>query len=142
MGNYIDSAALIAAGMEAEARARTDLDRSGTIDEINLGKFIDQAESEMNQWIAKAGESVPLSAPLDPIIVPIAIDITRYRWWVGATPPEQVTERYRMAIKTLRDVGAGLIKLTINGAADAATECPIEVRARAEVFTDDALAGF
>lgn len=142
MGNYITSAEFVTAGLEREAISRTDLARTGAMVEVKVEGFIAQAESEMNKEFARGGYAIPLSAPLDPMIIPIAIDVARYRWWVGANPPAQVGERYKLAQAMLKRIGDGVTLLDIEGEEETSDQCPVEVRARDEVFTDDALAGF
>lgn len=95
---------------EAEILALAD-DGTGQIDADEIDRAIEDAQGEIDGRVAAGGYSVPLD-PIPNIIKAYACDIARYRLY-DEHATEQVTKRYEDAIKFLRAVAKGEVKLGI-----------------------------
>jgi phage gp36-like protein len=71
------------------------------------------ASGEIDGYLAGAGYATPLST-VPAIITGYACDIARYRLYDNDAT-EQVTKRYELAIKFMRAVAKGEVRLTANG---------------------------
>ena len=95
---------------ETEILQLTDRAHRDRIDEEVLDRAIEDAGGEIDGYITAAGY---LPASLDPvprILVAYACDITRYRLYDNAAT-DQVTRRYDDAIKFLRALAKGDVRL-------------------------------
>ncbi len=94
---------------EAEILQLTDRAHVGLIDEEVLGRAIEDASGEIDGYIAAAGYDLDLD-PVPRILAAYACDITRYRLYDDAAT-DQVTRRYDDAIKFLRALAKGDVRL-------------------------------
>lgn len=105
---------------EVELKQLTD--RTGAVDAIDdvvLGRALDDADAEINGYLA-GRHALPLaSTPL--ILVGIACDIARYRLYEDRAT-EHVRQRYEDAIKYLRSVSKGEISLGLDAGNQAQAE--------------------
>ncbi|SDK31961.1 gp436 family protein [Billgrantia gudaonensis] len=93
-------------------------DDTGTaIDATIVDRAIEDAAGEIDGYVAAAGNSVPLESP-PRIVTAVACDIARYRLYDDRAT-EQVTKRYDDAMKFLRAVAKGDVKLGISAPAEA-----------------------
>tara|TARA_R110001583_G_scaffold63498_2_gene185820 strand:- start:1417 stop:1821 length:405 start_codon:yes stop_codon:yes gene_type:complete len=90
-------------------------DGTGEIDDAEVARAIEDASGEIDSYVAGGGYTVPL-APVPKIVQSYACDIARYRLYDDAAT-EQVTKRYDDAIKFLRAVAKGDVKLGIGAPA-------------------------
>ncbi|KGE77652.1 gp436 family protein [Halomonas salina] len=82
-----------------------------TIAQDIVDRAIEDADGEIDGYVAAAGYPVPL-ATVPRIVTAYACDIARYRLYDDRAT-EQVTKRYDDAIKFLRAVAKGDVKLGI-----------------------------
>lgn len=87
-------------------------DGSGGIDATKVSTAIDDAGNEIDIYIVSGGYSLPL-ANVPAVITGYASDIARYRLY-DDDATEQVTKRYEQAIKFMKAVAKGEIKLSAN----------------------------
>lgn len=141
MGNYLDKALLITKLGEKELLARTDKDRSGAIDDDTLNEYIEASEGVIDGYLRSGGYTAPLTAPVDPLIIRLSLDVLRFDLYRGGQIPPEVQTRYDNAISRLKDIAAGRLDVAVAGA----TESPggsIAYSAPEKVFTDANLDGF
>ncbi|UZZ12201.1 DUF1320 domain-containing protein [Ectopseudomonas mendocina] len=80
-----------------------------TIDQDKVDRAIQDATGEIDSALAGGGYRLPL-ASVPPILTAYGCDIARYRLYDNRAT-EQVTKRYDDAIKALRAVANGTLKL-------------------------------
>lgn len=102
-------------------------------------KLLD-ADSLINSYLM-TGYTIPL--PIVPrIVVSIACDLTRYALYDDQST-DQITQRYKDAIKMLESISKGTINLGIDTNAQPAVDAgSVKYSAPSRVFNDDSLAGF
>lgn len=86
-----------------------DDDSGETIDQVKVGDAILDAKGEIDSALAGGGYRLPLTS-VPPILTAYGCDIARYRLYDNRAT-EQVTKRYDDAIKALRLVANGSLKL-------------------------------
>ncbi|MDI5994412.1 DUF1320 domain-containing protein [Pseudomonas sp. MDMC216] len=84
-------------------------DTGETIDQVKVGDAIQDATGEIDSALAGGGYRLPL-ASVPPILTAYGCDIARYRLYDNRAT-EQVTKRYDDAIKALRLIASGVVKL-------------------------------
>jgi phage gp36-like protein len=105
---------------QAELAELTDRTNGTTIDTAVLGKALQDADDEINGYLA-VRYTVPLASP--PLILKrLACDIARYFLYEDRAT-EIVTQRYKDAVAYLKDVGAGKVSIGV----DAANQEPAQV---------------
>lgn len=108
-------------------------DETGTaIDAGIVQRAIDDAAGEIDGRITAGGYEVPL-ASVPRIVTAYACDIARYRLF-DERATEQVAKRYDDAIKFLRAVAKGEVKLGISPSGDDATSGTAVFQSDARVF--------
>ena len=108
-------------------------------DEVNgevLKAAANRAVTMINSYIA--GRVQALSS-LPPPLLGAACDITRY-YLYSNNPPDHVVERYKQAMKYLRDIAAGHV--TLPNASKGAPTGSMEYTANPRVFTSKTLGLF
>ena len=108
---YCTKADLIARFGEDELQAIA-RDASGEIDDAAVDRACDDASGEIDGYVSAAGYPVPLS-PVPRIVTAYACDIARYRLY-DEHATDQVQKRYDDAVKFLRSVSRGEVKLGIS----------------------------
>lgn len=104
---------------EQELIELTDRATLGAIDAVVLGRALDDADGEINGYLATR-HTLPL-APVPLVLTRVACDITRYFLYEDRAT-EAVRTRYQDAIKFLRGVSDGSITLGV----DATNNAPVE----------------
>lgn len=131
------------------------IDRNGEAELIQLSDRAEPPAGEVDAAIvdkalADAGEVVDgylqgrYRLPLDPVpamLTHLACDLARYRLH-GDLVTEKVKENHAAALKTLREIATGVIRLQAAGVEAAAGAAGVLSVAPERVFTADALKGF
>lgn len=141
MGTYVDQQYFLDNALGNEIIARTDRDRAGEVDLDVLEEFITAAEGEVNAALRAGAYETPLTAPVDPSIPPLVLDVCRWRYWVGANPPDEVTLRYKRATDRLLAIQKGHVALDLSDAGPGKGSV-IDYRAPDRIFTDETLEGY
>ena len=109
----------------------TDFDRDGNADQTVLDQAIADTAAEINSYIS-ARYPLPLE-PVPAVLTLHACDICRYRLF-NQGAPEEVAERYTIAIRWLKDVAQGKAQL-MPIAAEQPDEHEAEFVSRESVFS-------
>lgn len=120
--------------------ALTDDHRTGAVDNAIAEQAIAQGEAEVNLALRTAGYTLPLAAPVDAMVVTLAVDCARYRLYRNVPVLEDVASAYDRAQRLLKQIAAGKMIIAV-----AANEEPVihgAYNAREEIFTDDVLDRF
>lgn len=84
---------------------------SDDLDRERIEKAIEYAQSEVDSYLSQR-YAVPLAPPVPSVVMMVVGDIVRYRLTSGdVTEKDPITERYKLAIKWLRDVASGAADL-------------------------------
>lgn len=94
---------------EQELIELTDRAGAGVIDADVADRAIQDASGEIDGYVSAAGYPVPLD-PVPRLITAYCADIARYRLYDDHAP-EQATKRYDDAVRFLRAVAKGDVKL-------------------------------
>jgi phage gp36-like protein len=113
---YVDQEALVTRFGEDELQALAP-DGNGGIDTETVLRACDDAAGEVDSRLAAAGLPTPMT-PVPAVVAAVAADIARYRLY-DEHASDAVTKRYDDAMKFLRDLARGDVKL-----GQAATESP------------------
>lgn len=108
--SYSSQAEMVSRFGEREIMELTDRaePHANMIDASVLQRALDDADAEINGYLA-GRFTLPL--PLVPsLLVRLASDVARYRLYDNA-PTDEVRNRYTDAVKTLRDIAAGVVRL-------------------------------
>lgn len=113
---------------------------TGAIDTTVTDKAIAEADAVIDGYLA-ARYALPVS-PVPALLGDIALAIVIWKLHLGAPDPK-IEADYKDALRSLRDIAAGVITLTIAGV-DAAgkTATGVQVTDRDRPFTADNLTGF
>ncbi len=125
---------------EKELTQLTDRANSGSIDVAVLSRALEDADAEINGYLATK-YALPLnSAPL--VLTRIAADIARY-FLYDDRATDQVTQRYKDAVKFLQNVAGGQVTIGVDSLneAPAATGGP-QYDAPERMFTGETLADY
>lgn len=116
-----------------------DTDNNGSEDTERLDGIIEDASALVDSYVAGA-YTVPL-APCPTVILAIVSDVVRFKLWDDRAPDE-VRKRYDDALKQLRDIATGLMKLP--GLSNISTQQigGIEYTETERLFTLETLTGF
>lgn len=109
-------------------------DESGTaIDAALVERACDDASGEIDGYVSAAGYPVPLS-PVPRIVIANACDIARYRLY-DEHATDQVQKRYDDAVKFLKSVSRGEVRLGIStGSADSSSAGSVTMTSGRQVF--------
>ena len=124
---------------EDELIQLADRDGDGDWDAAVVDRALVDASELMDGYLARRYQ-LPLSE-VEPMLVGLACDIARYRLQT-INPLEVVTENYRQALKALRDIADGRVRLSVGGAEPEAGGGTVLVDGPDRVFTRDTLRGF
>lgn len=115
---------------------------SATIDDVVVGRALNDAQSVINGYLAKIYQ-LPLSVVPD-VLIKIASDIARYFLHGEAAPKDgNVYLAYLAAIAWLKDVAKGLVAIDADGITPAATGGgSIRANPSDRVFTRKTLEGY
>lgn len=108
-------------------------DESGTaIDTAVVERACDDASGEIDGYVSAAGYPVPLS-PVPRIVIANACDIARYRLY-DEHASDQVQKRYDDAVKFLRSVSRGEVKLGISTGPASSSAGSVQMNPGRQVF--------
>ncbi|WFE70128.1 DUF1320 domain-containing protein [Halomonas sp. M1] len=128
---YCTKADLIARFGEGELQAIAH-DASGKIDNAAVDRACDDASGEIDGYVSAAGYPVPLS-PIPRIVTAYACDIARYRLYDDHAT-EQVQKRYDDAVKFMRSVSRGEVKLGISTGQGSSSAGGVQMNPGRQVF--------
>lgn len=128
---YCTKADLIARFGEDELQAIA-RDASGEIDDAAVDRACDDASSEIDGYVSAAGYPVPLS-PVPGVVIAKACDIARYRLY-DEHATDQVQKRYDDAVKFLRSVSRGEVKLGISTGQGSSSAGSVQMNPGRQVF--------
>ncbi|BCB62259.1 hypothetical protein HaloA020_29600 [Halomonas sp. A020] len=128
---YCTKADLIARFGEDELQAIAH-DANGEIDDAAVDRACDDASGEIDGYVSAAGYPVPLS-PVPRIVTAYACDIARYRLY-DEHASEQVQKRYDDAVKFLRSVSRGEVKLGISTGPSSSSAGSVHMNPGRQVF--------
>lgn len=108
-------------------------DESGTaIDTAVVERACDDASGEIDGYVSAAGYPVPLS-PVPRIVIANACDIARYRLY-DEQPNPVVEKRYDDAVKSLKSVSRGEVKLGISTGPSSSSAGSVQMNSGRQVF--------
>lgn len=124
---------------ESEIEQVADRDGDSAIDAAVTAAALGDADKLIDGYVA-GRYGLPL-ATVPPLIVALACDIARYKLHKDQ-PPETVRNNYQDALRQLRDIAAGTLKLDVAGVEPARSGDAILIDAPDREFTRDTLKGF
>lgn len=126
---------------DVELRQIADRDRDGTIDAEVVQAALEDADNQINGYVA-VKYTTPL-ASVPPIVVTWAVSIARYVLHRNGAP-EHVVRDYKDAIAALKDVSAGRLALPVPaGSAEPAVQADGVMAVHpTQVFTPDKMRGW
>lgn len=108
-------------------------DESGmAIDTAVVERACEDASGEIDGYVSAAGYPVPLS-PVPGVVIAKACDIARYRLY-DEHASEQVQKRYDDAVKFLRSVSRGEVKLGISTGPASSSAGSVQMNPGRQVF--------
>lgn len=135
--NYATQQDMVDRFAEVELVQLTDSTNSGAIDAAVLGRALDDADAEIDGYLA-GRYALPLTT-VPKILVGYACDIARYRLYDDRAT-EHVAKRYDDAVRYLRMVAEGKVGLGLSSASEAAAPAGgPAISAPARVFSHDTL---
>lgn len=111
----------------------TDRSNTGAIDSVVLGRAMDDADAEIDGYLA-VRYTLPLASP-PTVLVRIASDIARYHLYDDVVP-DQPKERYENAIRFLRAIADGKVDIGVPAQEE---EGGVKHSGPDRVFTDETL---
>lgn len=126
---------------QVELAQLTDRAAGSVIDTAVLGRALADADAEIDAYLGSR-YTLPLTS-LPPVLPRMAADIARYRLYDDRAT-DSVRERYSDALKTLRDIASGLVKLDagVTPVPVAPTSVAVVSRTASKQFDASALAGY
>lgn len=124
---------------EVELIQLTDRNDVNDIDADVLDRAIERGASDVDGY-CRGRYVLPLS-PVDPMIASINADLARFYLYDDA-PSDTVQKRYDQAMKSLRDISTGLIKLSAVLLTSGGSTGSVQFDSGERVFTRDTLKGF
>ena len=107
-------------------------DQNGAMDDAVIDRACDDASGEIDGYVSAAGYPVPLS-PVPRIVTAYACDIARYRLY-DEQAQEQVQKRYDAAVKFLRMVSRGEVRLGISTGQGSSSAGSVHMNPGRQVF--------
>lgn len=124
---------------EAELLRIADRDRDDEIDTNVVQEALDDASEEIDAYISTR-YSVPMN-PVPALLERLCADIARYRLY-DENPLEEVENRYKQAVLTLRDISNGRASLKGPNADIASGDVLVTHTDEDRLFTMDSMRGF
>lgn len=113
---------------------------TGSIDTVAIDRALADTDAAIDGYLA-ARYALPLSET-PALIADLAQAIAIYKLHVYAPDPK-IEADYKDAMRTLRDIGQGIVRLTVAGiAAEGTDESGARITDRDRPFTEDNLKGF
>ncbi len=129
---YCTQADLIERFGEAELLAIARDESGMAIDTAVVERACEDASGEIDGYVSAAGYPVPLS-PVPRIVIANACDIARYRLY-DEHATDQVQKRYDDAVKFLRSVSRGEVKLGISTGPASSSAGSVQMNSGRRVF--------
>ena len=129
---YCTKADLIERFGEAELLAIARDESGMAIDTAVVERACEDASGEIDGYVSAAGYPVPLS-PVPRIVTSYACDIARYRLY-DEQALEQVQKRYDAAVKFLRMVSRGEVRLGISTGQGSSSAGSVQMNPGRQVF--------
>ncbi|UXZ55826.1 DUF1320 domain-containing protein [Halomonas sp. 7T] len=129
---YCTKADLIERFGEAELLAIARDESGMAIDTAVVERACDDASGEIDGYVSAAGYPVPLS-PVPRIVIANACDIARYRLY-DEHATDQVQKRYDDAVKFLRSVSRGEVRLGISTSQGSSSAGSVQMNSGRQVF--------
>lgn len=129
---YCTQADLIERFGEAELLAIARDESGMAIDTAVVERACEDASGEIDGYVSAAGYPVPLS-PVPRIVIANACDIARYRLY-DEHATDQVQKRYDDAVKFLRSVSRGEVKLGISTGPSSSSAGSVHMNPGRQVF--------
>lgn len=141
MSIYATIADLRAVIAERDLIQLTDDAATGTVDATWVAKALDQADNEINGYVAAYYRRADAAAPVPGLLTDLACDIAHYRLFRHGSPTERVQKLYDAAISRLRDIAKGTIKLDLGEETLPERGGQILVESADRTFTRDTMRG-
>lgn len=129
---YCTKADLIERFGEAELLAIAHDESGMAIDTAVVERACEDASGEIDGYVSAAGYPVPLS-PVPRIVIANACDIARYRLY-DEHATDQVQKRYDDAVKFLKSVSRGEVRLGISAGQGSSSAGSVQIIAGRQVF--------
>lgn len=113
---------------------------AGAIDATVVAKALADADELINGYLAGGGVALPLASTPE-IVKRLACDVARY-FLSAAQPTETVRQNYEDALKTLRMIADGTMKLQVAGAVADGNESLAEISGEDRRLSRTTLKGF
>ncbi|WP_417862376.1 gp436 family protein [Vreelandella venusta] len=107
-------------------------DDTGAMDTAVVERACDDASGEIDGYVSAAGYPVPLS-PVPRIVIANACDIARYRLY-DEHATDQVQKRYDDAVKFLKSVSRGEVRLGISSGTASSSAGSVQMNSGRQVF--------
>lgn len=117
----------------------TDDAGTGAIDLGNLERALNQADNEINGYVAAKYKRVDAGSPVPALLTDLACHIARYRLFRHGSPTDQVQKNYDQAVAQLRDIARGTIKLDLGEEVLIERDGQILVESADRLFTRDSM---
>lgn len=138
--SYASIADMVSRFGEGELIELTDRQQSGSVDVAVLQSALDDATAKIDGYISSRVKMPLASVPQ--VLVAYCCDMARYALYDDVAS-ETVVERYKEAIKYLRDVAHGSVKLESSSGQEASKSSSIiEIHSGGTVFDRDKSKGF
>lgn len=122
---------------------RLTTDSGDAVDLVTVEGAIAEADAEIDGYVGRR-HTVPLY-PVPPMLTKISADIAVYNLYLlrPRSVPEEVKDRYKDAVRFLKDVSAGVVSLGVNDpdGTPAATHKP-DIESSDRVFSRTKLGGW
>lgn len=118
----------------------TDLSGTGAIDQAKLGQALTNASNMIDGYARAGNYAVPLT-PVSSLLVKVTMDIALYFLYVNA-PPEFVRTNYEDALKWLKGIQAGTVKLDAGSGEAPAADAMVITGDSIVACKRDAMRGF
>ncbi len=140
---YCTHADLLKRMSEADLIELTDDAGAGVLDSDAEARAIADADGEIDGYCGSR-YTVPFS-PVPGMIRKLSVDIAIYNLY-GLRPllklPEEITARYDNAVRFLKDVAKGLVKLGADAPTPVNPENTVSIAGNSRIFTRDKMQGF
>ncbi|MFZ6655661.1 gp436 family protein [Undibacterium sp. TJN19] len=110
--NYCTKTDLITAFGMDELIQTTDRENATVINDVVLNNAINDAEAEINVWLA--GRYVLPLPSVPEILRKVAMDITRYHLWIDVQADHPVAVHYDRQLKLLKSIATGTASLGLD----------------------------
>ncbi len=125
----------------AELVQLTDDAGNGTIDMARVQLALDQAAATIDGHVSAYYKRIDATDPVPAILIDIACDIARFRLFRQGVPPEHIKTLHDSAMRTLREIASGKVKLDLGEESFEPRDGMILVESQERHFTRDSMKG-